>query len=112
MIKIGAALGAGVAAALGASVCCIGPLLAVFVGIGGAGLSATFEPLRPYLLAASALFFVVVGIALHRSPRDATCSAPELCEPSRVGRNKGLFWASVGIAAVLASFPWWSKLLI
>ena len=40
---------AGVAAAIGASVCCLGPLVLLMLGIGGAwiGNLAAFEPYRP-----------------------------------------------------------------
>ena len=37
----------GVAAAAGSAVCCAGPVIAVSLGVSGAGLSA-FEPWRPY----------------------------------------------------------------
>ncbi|HLG06042.1 MAG TPA: mercuric transporter MerT family protein [Gemmatimonadales bacterium] len=42
-----AAIGA-VAAAVGSALCCAGPLAAIALGMSGAGLAATFEPLRPY----------------------------------------------------------------
>ena len=37
-------------AAIASSLCCTGPLLYVALGVGGAGLAGTFEPLRPWLL--------------------------------------------------------------
>lgn len=115
MIKVGAAIAGGVAAAFGASLCCIGPLLAVFAGIGGAGLSVTFEPIRPYLLGASALLFVLGAVALYRPGDDAKCAGTGPCgagRAGRVGRTATAFWAALGLAAILATFPWWSKLLV
>lgn len=51
----GKALGAGVAGALVsgllASACCIGPLLAVFLGVTGAGALLALEPYRPWFAA-------------------------------------------------------------
>ena len=45
-------LGAGLVAALAASLCCITPLLAVLGGLGGvASAFAWLEPLRPYSVA-------------------------------------------------------------
>ena len=41
----------GVAAAIASALCCAGPLVAVALGLSGAGLAATFEPLRPYFVA-------------------------------------------------------------
>lgn len=44
----------GVVAAAGSALCCAGPVLAVTVGVSGAGLSR-FEPLRPYFLGATGI---------------------------------------------------------
>ena len=49
-----AALG-GVGAAFASALCCLGPLLAVTLGVSGAGMASTFEPLRPYFLGATAV---------------------------------------------------------
>ena len=48
---------ASVAAAIGASLCCLGPTLAVILGLGTFGLASAFEVARPYLL-------VLVGVLL------------------------------------------------
>src|SRR2546430_5609540 len=45
----------GVVAAAVSTLCCAGPLVAVALGLSGAGLAATFEPLRPYFVAATVL---------------------------------------------------------
>jgi mercuric ion transport protein len=44
----------GVAAAAASALCCAGPLAAAVLGVSGAGLAATFEPLRPFFMAATA----------------------------------------------------------
>jgi mercuric ion transport protein len=107
-----AAVAGGLAAALGASLCCVGPVLAVFAGIGGAGLSAFFEPLRPYLLGASAALFVWAGVALHRDRGAADCATGTACRTGSRMRSRVVFWTATGVAAGLASFPSWSKLLV
>ena len=66
---IGAA-GAAVAAAVGSTLCCAGPLLAVAAGVSGAGLATTFEPLRPYMLGASTLF-LGIGFAPEETKETA-----------------------------------------
>ena len=67
MIRIDSkqSLAAGVLAALGASVCCVGPLLLVTLGVGGAwiGTLTRFEPYRPIFVALTVLFF---GVAYWR----------------------------------------------
>ncbi|MFN2433622.1 MAG: mercuric transporter MerT family protein [Gemmatimonadota bacterium] len=112
MIKIAAAVAAGLSAAFTASLCCLGPLLAVSGGIGGAGLAGAFEPLRPYLLLVSATLFVVGGLALYRRPGETVCHQQDSCVAPRLRARKVLSWTAVGIAAALATFPSWSKLLV
>jgi len=43
-----AGLAASVLTAVGASVCCIGPIAAAVLGIGSLGGLVRYEPLRPY----------------------------------------------------------------
>ncbi len=112
MIRTILALTSGLATAFGASLCCIGPVLAAFAGIGGAGLASRLEPLRPYLLAATVLLFVTAGFALYRPENDPTCGASRTCAPARRRRERVVFWLAVGLAAVVATFPAWSILLV
>lgn len=39
-----------IAAAFGASLCCILPVTVALLGVGSAALGAKLEPLRPYLM--------------------------------------------------------------
>ena len=50
----------GIGSAFVSALCCVGPLLAVTAGVSAAGLSATFEPLRPYFLGGTAAFLGLV----------------------------------------------------
>jgi copper chaperone CopZ len=56
---------AGFLAAIGASVCCVGPLLLLGVGIGGAwiGTLTAFEPYWPLFIGLTPLF---LGLAFHK----------------------------------------------
>lgn len=47
--KAGLSAAGGIAAAIGSALCCAGPLVALLLGVSGAGLARTFEPLRPVL---------------------------------------------------------------
>ncbi len=111
MIKTGAVVAGGLAASFGASLCCIGPALAAFVGLGSAGLAAAVEPLRPYLLAAGGTLFLVAGLTLYRRPVAGSAEGEACGVAAASRRSKVLFWIAVGIAAILAAFPWWSGLL-
>lgn len=112
-----ASLGAVGAALLG-SLCCIGPLLFVTFGVG-AGLASTFEPLRPVfgVLMAAGLgvgFYTVYG----RKPTvevaaDDCCAPGSACAvPRNRTRDKVWLWSATILAALLWSFPAWSKLLV
>ena len=107
-----AALGA-VAAAIGASLCCIGPLLFVTLGVG-AGLASTFEPLRPLFTGLTALglgigFYMVYG----RKPAAEPCGPGETCAIRRNRRrDRVLQWIATVLAVLFWSFNYWSTLLV
>lgn len=103
------AAGASVAAAIGSALCCAGPLVAVFLGLSGAGLATTFEPLRPYFVGGTALSLGLGFVVLHREERSA-CEPGKLCASPRVRRNmRWALWIATAIAIPLLTFPWWSK---
>jgi mercuric ion transport protein len=106
------AAGAGVAAAIGAALCCAGPLVAVLLGLSGAGLAATFEPLRPYFVGATVLALGAGFFVLHREERRA-CEPGRLCASPAVRRRmKRALWGATVIAIPLLTFPWWSKFVL
>jgi len=112
MAKTLLASGGGVAAAIGSALCCAGPLVAVFLGLSGAGIAATFEPLRPYFVTAAALF-LVVGFLLARREERKACQPGQLCASPTVRRRMKLsLWIATGIAVPLVTFPWWSKFIL
>lgn len=101
-----------IGAAIGSAVCCAGPLVAVALGVSGAGLAATFEPLRPYFVAATVLFLGVGFTALHREQRRA-CEPGRLCASPEVRRRmKRWLWIATAVAIPLVTFPSWSKFLL
>ncbi|MEO5580420.1 MAG: mercuric transporter MerT family protein [Gemmatimonadaceae bacterium] len=112
---IAAAIGA-VGAALLASLCCIGPMLFVTVGVG-AGMASQFEPLRPLftiltigLIAAG--FYSVYG-RRDKEVQAASCDADGLCNaPVNRTRAKVMLWAATLVALVLLTFPRWSLWLL
>jgi len=72
-------LAAGGIAGILASVCCVGPLVLVLAGIGGAWVSTlvAFEPYRLYFLTAAA---IALGFAWRRIYRPAAeCAPGEVC---------------------------------
>lgn len=108
-----------VLAAIGASLCCIGPLLFVAFGVG-AGLASTFEPLRPVFTALMVLglaigFYTVYGPRARGQTEaaDASCAPGDACEiPRSRTREKVLLWSATILAALFWSFNYWSILLV
>ncbi|MDP3773214.1 MAG: mercuric transporter MerT family protein, partial [Gemmatimonadales bacterium] len=104
-----AAAGGAVAAALGSALCCAGPLVAVALGLSGAGLARTFEPLRPYFVGATALALGVGHWSLRKEERNA-CEPGRPCADPRTRRvMRWTVWLATIFAAVFATFPYWSR---
>ncbi|WP_066833859.1 mercuric transport protein MerTP [Rufibacter ruber] len=103
-------VGAGVLAALAASLCCITPVLALMGGI--TGVAATFswlEPFRTYLVGASVL---VLGFAWYQKlkPQPAAqmdCACETEKKPSYF-QSKAFLGIVTVIAAFLLTFPYYS----
>jgi mercuric ion transport protein len=99
----------GVASAVASALCCAGPLVAVALGLSGAGLAATFEPLRPYFVAGTVLALGFGFVVLRREERKA-CEPGTLCaSPIARRRMRKALWLATGVAVPLVTFPWWSK---
>ena len=102
----------GVAAAAASTLCCAGPLVAVALGLSGAGLAATFEPLRPYFVAGTVLALGFGFVVLHREEQLA-CEPGTLCaSPVARRRMKWALWIATIVSIPLLTFPWWSNLVL
>ncbi len=103
-----AAAGA-IIAAVGSTLCCAGPLVAVALGLSGAGLAATFVPLRPFFVAGTVLALGFGFVVVQREERKA-CEPGSLCaSPIARRRMRWALWIATIIAIPLLTFPWWSK---
>ena len=102
----------GIATAAGSALCCAGPLLAVTIGVSGAGLSATFEPLRPYFLGGTAAFLGLGFFLLHQEEQEA-CEPGKVCaDPTVRRRMKTMLWVATAIAILFATYPRWQTLIL
>ncbi|SMB99631.1 Heavy metal transport/detoxification protein [Hymenobacter roseosalivarius DSM 11622] len=102
--------GAGLLAALAASLCCITPLLALVGGLGGAASAFSWlAPFRPYLVA---LTVAVLGFAWYRqlrpSPTADCCAVPK---KKPLLQTTGFLGAVTGLAALLLALPYYDTLL-
>jgi len=85
---------------------------AVFFGLSGAGLAATFEPLRPYFMAGTVVALGTGFAVLQREERKA-CEPGTLCASPVARRRMTLaLWIATIIALPLLTFPWWSKFVL
>lgn len=108
MVRMVIAAIGGISAAFASALCCAGPLIAVALGVSGAGIASTFEPLRPYLLAGTGVFLGSGFFLLHREERNA-CQAGKPCADPQVRRwMRVTLWIAAAIAAVFATYPSWS----
>jgi mercuric ion transport protein len=95
-------LAAGGLAGVLASLCCVGPLVLVLAGVGGAwaSLLMTFEPYSVVFLAVAA---VALAFAWRRIHRPATACAPgEACAAPAVRRGQKFAFWSVALLVVLS----------
>ena len=100
-------LGIGtVLAALGASVCCILPVVVAVLGFGSAALGATLEPIRPYFIGLTA---VLLGVAFFQEYRtDNACAPGQSCQlPESRHRQRLALWTIAILAALLVTFPYY-----
>ena len=100
-------LAGAVAAAEGASVCCLGPLLLLAMGIGGAwiGNLTAMEAYRPIWMAATFLFLGLRFARVYRKPKENACALGSSCPPNAGRRNKLLFWIVTALVLGLLALP-------
>lgn len=102
----------GVGAAFASALCCAGPLVAVAAGMSGAGLAATFDPLRPWFLGATAAFLLLGFWMVDREERKACEPGKPCADPRTRRRMKFMLWAATAMAILFASFPNWQNLVL
>jgi len=109
-----ATLLSGVAMAWGvaASICCFGPLLLALLGLGGGALLMKVEALRPYSIAAAALFLGAAFYVAYRPRSEEECAADSACaRPSSRRGQRIALWIVAGIVALAVAFPYFSRWL-
>jgi copper chaperone CopZ len=108
-------IGAGLLAAVAASLCCITPVLAVLGGLGGIASTFSFiEPLRPYLIGITAL---VLGFAFYKAYKpvkegDVECACEDEESPAKKNflNSKAFLWVVTGVSVLMFTFPSYSHI--
>ena len=96
-------------AAIGASACCVLPLILLTLGIGGAWVAqlTKLEPYRPVFVLITLLFLILAWRKLYRAPQ--ACEANKPCADERViARQRMLFWITTLPLGALLMFPWFA----
>ncbi len=96
-------------AAIGASACCVLPLVLLMLGIGGAWVAqlTKLEPYRPVFVFIALIFLALAWRKLYREPQ--ACAADKPCADDRViARQRALFWITILPLSALLVFPWFA----
>ena len=107
------AITAGVLAAIGASICCVGQLALLGLGISGAwiGTLSVFEPYRPAMIGVTLVFLALAFRKLYLVPQ--VCAPGAACAiPAVVRRQRAVFWVVTALLLALIAFPWIAPLFL
>lgn len=101
------ALAVGGLAAVLASTCCLGPLLLVSLGLGGAwiGNLTALEPYRPIFIGLALLALIFAARRIYRPPE--ACEPGQICARAPVrGAFRIAFWGVVVLVLIALAFPY------
>ena len=106
-----ASLGGSVVAAISASLCCIGPLVAVLLGASGFAAAGFFAKWRPVLLTATFAFLALAWFLTYRKPK-AVCTDGSCATTSAFAWSKVTLWIATASVIVAAGFPAFSSAML
>ena len=99
-----------VLAGIGASLCCVAPLVLLSLGMGGAWMASltAFEPVRPIFIGLTLLF---IGLSFRKLYLTKTCEPDEPCADDKViHKQRFIFWGVTIPLLGLLAFPWFAPL--
>ncbi len=102
-------LAGAVISAAAASLCCVGPLLLMGLGVSGAWISrlTLFEAYRPLFMAAAVVFLGLGFYRTYRKPKEAACVAGSFCaNPLSRRINRITLWTVTLLVTALLLFPY------
>lgn len=99
---VGRGLAAAVLAGVLASICCVGPLLLVILGIGGAWVAdlTLLDPIRPWLTGATIAILSLAHYRYWKQRRTLACD----CPPPY--RQALWLWLATGLVVLLLAAPY------
>ena len=102
---------AGILTAVGASICCVGPLVLLALGVSGAwiGSLTALEAYRPLFIGLALLFLAFAFHRLYLARR--VCAPGSACaNPRTLKRQRLAFWIVTILVLGLISVPWFAPL--
>ena len=112
--KINIPLVGGLLAGIAASVCCVGPLLLLILGLSGAWVSnlIAFEPYRPLFIGIALIALSMAYRKMYGQKPEQFCEDVEVCARPQVSRlNKGLFICAVIVVLISITSPYFIPLI-
>lgn len=104
-----------ISGAILASVCCIGPLVLLTLGVSGAWISnlTLLAPYRPYIIVVTLAFLGFGFFAVYRKPKADQCETGSYCaNPKSDKVNKIALWAATVIVVGLIGFTYLAPYLL
>jgi len=98
----------GLLAAIGASLCCAGPLVLLLLGISGSWISnlSLLEPYRPLFIVAVLVLFGVSAWKIYRPVE--VCAPGTACAIPQVKTNRQIvFWLAASSALLFITSSYW-----
>lgn len=100
-----ATLGGSLLSAITSSLCCVGPLVALALGVGGFAASARFEKWRPVFLGVTFALLALAWFLTYRKP-GTVCEEGSVCATRPTARwNKAILWVATGVILMAVAFP-------
>lgn len=101
-------IGGGIAA-LAASACCLGPLILVSLGIGGAWVSnlTMLEPFRPIFVGVALICMVFAYRKIYKVESANVCLPDSMCANPQTNRNyRIIFWLVSVLVLIALLYPY------
>ena len=103
----------GVLAGIGASICCVGPLLLLSLGVSGAwiGNLSAMNAYRPYFILLTLVFLALAFHRLYLKPRSCAIDAP-CADDGLLRRQRIIFWLVSLFLLALITFQYYGLWLL
>ena len=105
---------AGIIAAIGASSCCVVPLLLFALGVSGAWISnlTALAPYQPVFVAVAIAFLALGFVRVYRRPKTDCVEGSYCARPASSRIAKGSLWVAAGLVVVAVAFPYIARFFL